>query len=127
MSSEKDLVIFSICGQEFRIRANKEEADRIERVAESVRQRINQNRQRGGTSDFRASLMAAYELAYEHEILDEKARLAHNHAKTIDTARSAMDRLLMKLEEELAAPWPPEEEKAAIVEEGMVFQEAPQE
>jgi cell division protein ZapA (FtsZ GTPase activity inhibitor) len=104
MSFEKDLVIFSICGQEFRIRAGKEEADRIERVAENVRDRIAANRQRGGTSDLRAALMAAYELAYEHEVLDQEVMRGKKNEKTIDTAQEAMDRLLRRLEDELARP-----------------------
>jgi cell division protein ZapA (FtsZ GTPase activity inhibitor) len=106
MGNETELVVFSVCGQEFRIRSTREDAPRTRRIAADMCERVRQQKERTGVNDVRAVLMACYELAYELDERSEVLAKLRAHDKTIDSAKEVMDRLLCRLEEELAAPAP---------------------
>ena len=103
MSGETELVIFDVCGQEFRIRSPREDVERTRRIAADVCERVRAHRERGGVGDMRAVLMVCYELAYELDERNEVLSKIRAHDKTIDSAKVVMDRLLDRLEEELAS------------------------
>ena len=109
MGSDTELVIFNVCGQEFRIRSPREDAERTRRIAADVCERVRTHRERGGVSDVRAVLMACYELAYELDERNQVLSKIRSHDKAIDSAKVVMDRLLDRLEEELASHVPPED------------------
>ena len=109
MGSDTELVIFNVCGQEFRIRSPREDAERTRRIAADVCERVRAHRERGGVSDVRAVLMACYELAYELDERNEVLSKIRSHDKAIDSAKVVMDRLLDRLEEEMASHVPPED------------------
>jgi cell division protein ZapA (FtsZ GTPase activity inhibitor) len=109
MGSDTELVIFNVCGQEFRIRSPREDAERTRRIAADVCERVRTHRERGGVSDVRAVLMACYELAYELDERNEVLSKIRSHDKAIDSAKVVMDRLLDRLEEELASHVPSED------------------
>ena len=106
MSGDTELVIFNVCGQEFRIRSPREDVERTRRIAADVCERVRAHRERGGVGDMRAVLMACYELAYELDERNEVLSKVRSHDKTIDSAKAVMDRLLDRLEEELASHAP---------------------
>ncbi|NQU43474.1 cell division protein ZapA [bacterium] len=101
MSEPKEFIHFTIFGQEFRIRSGTDTEDRILRVARMVERRGKEHRARGANSDVRAALMAAYELGFELDELNEALSDARSQHQTIDSTREAMDRLLSRLDKEL--------------------------
>lgn len=66
MSEPNELISFMIFGQEFRLRALPDEHERIQRIAAAVDRRVRTHREQA-TSDLRATLMAAYEIAFEKD------------------------------------------------------------
>jgi cell division protein ZapA (FtsZ GTPase activity inhibitor) len=104
MSPHDELITFVILGQEFRLRGDEAGRKRIERVAESLCERIRGHKDRGAVGDLRAAIMAAFELAFE---FDELTAGIEGEAKSRDAlshAGDAMDRLLAKLSAELDGP-----------------------
>lgn len=96
---KSELVIFTICGQEFRIRATGDEADRTRRVADFVQEQIQKNRNRGANSDLRATLMTAYELAYEKmDQSDTLEQTRHQQQEMLQNTREAVEKLLEKMD-----------------------------
>lgn len=97
MSGAEQHVIFTLCGQEFRLRQMGETADRMRKVAATLEELIRQRKGRAATGgELRTVLMTAFELAYElAELKEELARLKSSGAS------EAMDRLLAKIESEM--------------------------
>lgn len=117
--SEDKLIVFTICGQEFRLRQVADKADRMQKVAANLEELI---RQRKGTAavggELRTAIMTAFELAYElAELKDELSRIKSSGAT------ETMDRLLARIEKEMgtienAEPSPAKEKTATKKKHG---------
>lgn len=101
MSDQTQLISFTICGQNFRLRTETDDAERVKNVAAHVTQLIDQHRKRGAPSELRAAVMAAYELAYELDELSAAFDDARASGKTLDTAARRVDDLLRRLDTEM--------------------------
>jgi len=97
MSQPEHLIVFSVCGQEFRLRGTSDDGERVKKVAVAVENMIRERRTRAMQSDLRAAIMTAYELAYELQELKDNA------SSKSGTTGEAMDRLLERLEKEMGA------------------------
>ena len=93
MSEPERPIVFSICGQEFRLRATGEDGERVKKVAAAVEGMIRERKGRAMQSDLRAAIMTAYELAFElQELREELASTRPGEAAEV------MDRLLQSID-----------------------------
>lgn len=99
MSGDDQLIVFTICGQEFRLRQVGDKAGRMKKVAASLEQLIRERKGRvavGG--ELRTAIMTAFELAYELAELKEELSRMKSSGVT-----ETMDRLLERIEKEMGA------------------------
>ena len=98
MNQKTKEIAFTICGQGFRLRATGEDAKKIRRVASRVDKCIRGYKGKRASSDVRAAVMAAYELAFElEEFRDDKTA----GTQAIDNTHDAIDRLIARLDEQM--------------------------
>ncbi|HBF34967.1 TPA: hypothetical protein DDW35_10445 [Candidatus Sumerlaeota bacterium] len=130
MTSDSEIVTFTLLGQTFRIRAGHEQAVRARRVADGLNKRLAAE---GAGVDLRSALMAAYGTAYELDEVTEALNTAKSaYALRVESARSVMDRLLNQVDAELGVV--PTEEIAAddaveeipVAEPMLVVEEEPE-
>ena len=98
MKPKSKEIEFTICGQDFRLRASGEDAKTIRRVASRVDKCIRGYKGKRASSDVRAAVMAAYELAFELEEFRNSKKVG---TEVIDNANSAIDRLIARLDEQM--------------------------
>jgi cell division protein ZapA (FtsZ GTPase activity inhibitor) len=110
MCARENTVILRIFGQNFRLRAERDDRERLERVAAAVDDQIRSNKRRGAISDTRAAVMAAFEIGCELDALVPLIDAGNDAKVAIESTGEAMDRLLARLNKEIdekpAAPQP---------------------
>ena len=90
----------NLCGERFRLRAGPGSHERLRQVAERVNQRIDELRKGGGALTLqRASLMAAFQFAYEFEELGGRVELSGDER---DAMTQKIDDLIGMIDENLS-------------------------